>query len=115
MLSAPRYERQMSCSDRRTVRSPGQRDLRAWLPGLRQPLLQDRPRALERDALLLERVPVAQGDRAVLERLVVDRQRPRGADLVLAAVALADRGRVVVLGRHHAAHVLVQAARLLHE
>ena len=43
---------------------------------------------------------------------VVDRERPRRADLVLAAVALADRGRVVVLGRHHLAQLLVQRPRL---
>ena len=59
-------------------------------------------RAVERDPLLLERVAVAERDRAVLERLLVDRERPRRADLVLAAVALADRGGVVVLGRHRA-------------
>ena len=59
-----------------------------------------------------ERVAVADRDRVVLERLLVDRERPRRADLVLAAVALADRGRVVVLGRHHAPQLLVQRPRL---
>src|SRR5581483_3295580 len=70
-------------------------------------------RCLQRDALLLERVTVAQRHGAVGERLLVDRERPRRADLVLAAVALADRGRVVVLGRHRPAQVLVERARLL--
>ena len=51
------------------------------------------------DPGLLERVAVAQGDGAVLGRLAVDGHPPRGADLVLAAVALADRAALVVLGR----------------
>ena len=44
---------------------------------------------------------------------VVDRERPRRADLVLAAVALADRGRVVVLGRHRRGAAPRTAARAL--
>ena len=52
------------------------------------------------DALLLQRVAVAHRDGAVLERLVVDGHAPRRADLVLAAVALADRAALVVLGLH---------------
>ena len=55
---------------------------------------------VDRDALLGQRVAVAHGDRPVLERLVVDRHAPRRADLVLAAVALADRAALVVLGLH---------------
>ena len=52
------------------------------------------------DALLLERVAVAQGHGGVLGGLAVDRHPERRADLVLAAVALADRAAGVVLGRH---------------
>src|SRR6478735_1787371 len=52
----------------------------------------------DRDPDLLEAVAVAKRHRAVLERLVVDRHRPRGADLVLAPVAAADRATLVVLG-----------------
>ena len=59
-----------------------------------------RRQLVDRDALLRERVAVAHGDRAVLERLVVDRHAQRRADLVLAAVALADRAALVVLGLH---------------
>ena len=55
---------------------------------------------VDRHALLLERVAVAQRHRPVLERLVVDRHAQRRADLVLAAVALADRAALVVLGLH---------------
>ena len=47
---------------------------------------------------LHEAVAVAQRHGLVFERLVVDRHRPRGADLVLAAVAAADRAALVVLG-----------------
>src|SRR6185437_16479760 len=47
--------------------------------------------ALDRDALLLERVTIAQRHGPVLKALVVDGQAERRADLVLAAVALADR------------------------
>src|SRR5438552_84440 len=45
----------------------------------------------DRQPDLLERVAVAQRHGVVLHRLVVDGDAPRGADLVLAAVALADR------------------------
>src|SRR3954449_10506563 len=49
------------------------------------------------DPLLGQRVAVAEGDRVVLERLVVDGDAVGRADLVLAAVALADRAALVVL------------------
>ena len=50
----------------------------------------------DRHALLRHRVAVAHRDRAVLERIDVDGDAPRRADLVLASIQLADRGRVVV-------------------
>ena len=56
-----------------------------------------RPR--DRDPLLRERVALADRDRVVLERLLVDRERERRADLVLAPVAPADLAAVVVLDR----------------
>ena len=71
----------------------------------------ERARARDRDPLLRERVAVADRDRLVLERLLVDRERERRADLVLAAVAPADLARVVVLGDDDAAKLLVQRAR----
>src|SRR4051794_11189080 len=40
---------------------------------------------------LLERVAIAKSHCAVIHRLAVDGHSPRGADLVLAAIALADR------------------------
>ena len=51
----------------------------------------------DRHAHLLERVAVAHRHGVVLERLVVDRDRPRRADLVLAAVAAPDRAARVEL------------------
>src|SRR5690606_37591004 len=83
------------------------------LPGLAEAPLQLRPDLLGRQAELLERVAVAAGHRAVLHRLVVDGDAPRRADLVLAAVALADRAARVVLGRHPLAQVLVDRPRPL--
>src|SRR5436190_2966754 len=65
---------------------------------------------VDRDALLPERVAVADGDRAVLQRLVVDRDRERRADLVLAPVATADRAALVVLRGHTLAHRRVHLA-----
>src|SRR5439155_14912497 len=55
---------------------------------------------VDRNALLLERVAIAHRHGAVLERLVVERHAPRRADLVLAAVALADRARLVGFRLH---------------
>ena len=52
---------------------------------------------LDRQALLGQRIAVAQGDGVVLQ-LWWSIVSPRGADLILAAVALADRAALVVLG-----------------
>ena len=60
-----------------------------------------------------QRVAIAQRHRAVLEALVVDREAERRADLVLAAVALADRAAVVVLGLHARAQRVVHLVREL--
>src|SRR3954471_19166905 len=49
------------------------------------------------DALLGHRVAFADGDRVVFERVEVDGDAERGADLVLAAVPAADRAGVVEL------------------
>src|SRR5665811_318317 len=57
----------------------------------------------DRQPLLGERVAVAQGHGAVLEALVVDREAKGRADLILAAVALADRAALVVLALQTAA------------
>ena len=57
------------------------------------------PRAADRDPLLRERVALADRDRVVLERLLVDRERVGRADLVLAPVAAPDLAAVVVLDR----------------
>src|SRR5256885_760144 len=73
------------------------------LPRRGEPRAERGGEVVDRHALLLERVAIAHGDRAVLERLVVDRHAERRADLVLAAVALADRAALVVLGLHLAA------------
>ena len=63
----------------------------------REPLRDDRARRWSaRDALLLQRVAVAHRHRAVLHRLAVDRDAERRADLVLPAIAPADRARLVV-------------------
>ena len=48
------------------------------------------------DAPLLQRVAVADRDRAVGERLAVDGDAERRADFVLAAIAAADRALLVV-------------------
>ena len=65
--------------------------------------IQDQPGdTFDRDPLLGHRIAVADRDRAVLERVDVDRHAPRRPDLVLAAIELADRGRVVV-DRHRVA------------
>src|SRR3954454_767770 len=82
-------------------------------PGLLQPPAQLVGQLGDRDADLLEGVAVTERDRVVVHRLVVDRYPPRGPDLVLAAVALADRAACVVLGRHQLPQLLVDLARLL--
>src|ERR1700716_695714 len=61
----------------------------------------------DRDPVLPQAVAIAQRDRVVLERLVIDRHRPRRSDLVLAAVAAADRAALVVLGLHAIAQLAV--------
>src|ERR1022692_2429517 len=68
---------------------------------------------LDLDAVLGQRIAISQRNGPVVERLVVDRHSPRRADLVLAAVALADRAALVVLGLHPFAQVLVDLARKL--
>src|SRR4051812_16580356 len=78
-----------------------------------QPALELGTELGDGDARLVERVAVAQRDRLVLERLVVDRDAARRADLVLAPVALADRAAGVELGGHQLAQVLVDPAREL--
>src|SRR3569833_195713 len=67
--------------------------------------------AADRHPVLGERGAVADGDRLVLERLLVDRERPRRPDLVLAAVALADLPALVVLDRPALAQLLEQVPR----
>src|SRR3954449_12609878 len=50
---------------------------------------------VQADALLAHRVALPHGHRVVLERVEVDRQAERRADLVLPAVAAADGAGVV--------------------
>src|SRR6478752_899513 len=78
-----------------------------------QPLDKLVAEALDRDSGLLQGVAVAEGDGVVLHRLVVDGDAPGGADLVLAAVALADRAALVELGGKALAQVLEDRAGLL--
>ena len=75
---------------RRRLAAPERR-----VSGALQPLREVGVQALERHALLRHRVAVAHGDGAVVERVEVDRDAERRADLVLAAVAAADRAGVV--------------------
>ena len=82
-------------------------------PGRGQPALQLGGELGGRDAHLLERVAVAQRHCAVLHRLVVHGHPPGRADLVLAAIALADRAAGVELGRHQLAQLLVDLAGAL--
>ncbi len=65
------------------------------------------------DALLRRLVAIAQRHRPVLDRLVVDRDAERRADLVLAPVAPADRARLVVLHGEVRAELRVDLLRLL--
>src|SRR5262249_39840094 len=55
-------------------------------------------KGVDADALLLHRVALANRDRLVVQRVEVDGDAERRADLVLAAVAAADRARVIELG-----------------
>src|SRR3954469_22348519 len=99
-----------------TIRKLGSRPAMASPQLRRPPRRRQAPAQLvrevvDRHALLAQRVAVADGDRAVLERLVVDGHAERRADLVLAPVALADRAALVVLGLHAAAQRGVHLAR----
>src|SRR3954447_25981896 len=69
--------------------------------------------AFERQPLLGERVAVADGDGAVLQRHVIDREGPRRADLVLPPVAPPDVSAVVVLHEMPGPQLLVEPARRL--
>src|SRR5581483_1806732 len=80
-------------------------------PRTGESLVEPRRDAADREPLLCERVAVAHGDRLVLERLLVDRERPRRPDLVLAAVAAADLPAVVVLDGEPPAQLLEERAR----
>src|SRR6185312_14218978 len=62
---------------------------------LAEPLRKIPVETLQRDALLLHRVAVSHGHGVILERVEVDGHRERRADLVLPAIAAADRARVV--------------------
>src|SRR5579864_8913237 len=73
-------------SVRRLRRAPGRGEAARELAG----------EPVDRQALLGERVAVAHGHGAVLERPVVHGDAPGRADLVLAAVAAPDRAAVVV-------------------
>src|SRR5687767_11286371 len=77
------------------------------------PLLQLARKVSDRDAILLKGIPLTQCHCVIFDALVVDRDGERGADLVLAAVALADVPARVVLGAHPGAQVLVDLAREL--
>src|SRR3989304_6141434 len=58
--------------------------------------VQDRPlHAFDGDPLLSHGVPIANRDGEVLERIDVHGHAPRRPDLILAAIELPDRGRVV--------------------
>src|SRR5947207_10023777 len=78
------------------------------LPLLRQAVEHEGAGARDRNPLLRERVAVADGDRLVLDRLLVDREGKGCADLVLTPVAPPDLSRVVVLRHHRPAELLVQ-------
>src|SRR3954465_9101491 len=73
------------------------------------------------DALLLQRVAVADRHRSILHRLTVDRDAERRTDFVLPAVPSADRARLVIEHREAAPQPLRELLRklrhavLLHE
>src|SRR4051812_23948586 len=83
------------------------------LPAGLQPAVELVGHLCDRQPDLLERVAVAQRDRVVLHRLVVDRDAPRRAYLVLAPVALADGAARVEFSGHPLAQLLVDRAGLL--
>src|SRR6478735_8382648 len=82
-------------------------------PRLAQTQLDLLAEVVDRDPDLGQAVAIAQRHSAVLERLVVDGEGPRGADLVLAAVAAADGTALVVLGLNSFAQVAVDLPRQL--
>src|SRR5690242_21650748 len=63
------------------------------------------------DALLLQRVAVADGDGAILHRLPVHRDAERSPDLVLPAVAAADGARFIIEDREASAQFLGELRR----
>src|SRR3954468_4417071 len=73
------------------------------------------------DALLLQRVTVADRHRSILHRLAIDRDAERRTDFVLPAVPSADRARLVIEDREAGAQLLCELLRelrhavLLHE
>src|SRR5581483_3436119 len=92
--AAPHGRRPVNPSTRQPL-NPSTQLGRPPLPG--KPPHQLVAQAGDSDAILRQRIPVPDGHRPVLQRLVVDRHAPGGADLVLAAVTLADRAALVVL------------------
>src|SRR5690242_7555355 len=62
---------------------------------------------------LAHRVAITQRDRAVLHGVVIDRDAERRPDLVLAAIAAADRTGLVVVDREVVAERVVDAPRPL--
>src|SRR5437764_525182 len=83
------------------------------LPRLPQPPLDLLAELIDPNPDLGQAVAITQGHGAVLERLMIDRHRPRSPDLVLAAIAAADRATLVVLGLDPVAQLQVQLARQL--
>src|SRR3954470_10567218 len=81
-------------------------------PRLLERILEPRAHTRKRQPLLRQRVPLTNGDRVVLERLVVDGERPRRADLVLPAVTPSDLPAVVVLDHVLLAKLGLQSTRL---
>src|SRR5919201_305885 len=94
--------------------SPPPRDLAAPLarlrrrPRTRERVVEPRADAADRQTLLCQRIAVPHRHRLVVQRLLVDREGERRADLVLRPVAPADRPAVVVLHAGAAAQLLVQ-------
>src|SRR5436309_334547 len=95
----------IAAAGRRAARGPAARAPGSGSELRRSPRCPQAPLELvcelvDRDAVLGERVAVADRHGPVLERLVVHRHAPRRADLVVAAVAPPDRAALVVLGGH---------------
>src|SRR4051794_6399506 len=64
--------------------------LHPFTPSRTHPLLQIRLQLRHRHPLLRHRVAITHRDGLIFERLEIDRQAERRADLILAAVELAD-------------------------